>query len=243
MNSKQTEKEISDESSRNKKTKGVKTLLGDPKKAIIKLSLPMIAAMSIQAIYNLADAIWVSGLGANALAAIGFVFPFFFLAIGLSNGLGIGAASAISRRIGASDKPGADNIAVHTIALMLLFVVVFTVPLFAFAREIFVFIGAVNVIGMTVAYGKVVIAGSIFIFFTNIANAILRGEGDVKRAMYAMALGAGLNIVLDPIFIYTFDLGIAGAAWATLLSLSITSIVMLMPSQCGLGFQCFQFEM
>ena len=227
MNSKQTKKEISDESSGNKKTKGVKTLLGDPKKAIIKLSLPMIAAMSIQAIYNLADAIWVSGLGADALAAIGFVFPFFFLAVGLSNGLGIGAASAISRRIGASDKPGADNIAVHTIAIMLLFVVVFTVPLFVFAREIFVFIGAVNVIGMTVAYGKVIIAGSIFIFFTNIANAILRGEGDVKRAMYAMALGAGLNIVLDPIFIYTFDLGIAGAAWATLLSLSITSIVML----------------
>ncbi|RZN15159.1 MAG: MATE family efflux transporter [Methanosarcinales archaeon] len=187
----------------------------------------MIAAMSIQAIYNLADAIWVSGLGANALAAIGFVFPFFFLAMGLSNGLGIGAASAISRRIGASDKHGADNIAVHTIVIMLLFVVVFTVPLFAFAREIFVFIGAVNVIGMTIVYGKVIIAGSIFIFFTNIANAILRGEGDVKRAMYAMALGAGLNIILDPIFIYTFDLGIAGAAWATLLSLSITSIVML----------------
>ncbi len=227
MNSKPAKKEISDESSKNKETKGVETLLGDPKKAIIKLSLPMIAAMSMQAIYNLADAIWVSGLGVDALAAIGFVFPFFFLAMGLSNGLGIGAGSAISRRIGACDKPGADNVAVHTIAIMLLFVVAFTVPLFVFAREIFVLIGAVNVIGMTVAYGKVIIAGSIFIFFTNIANAILRGEGDAKRAMYAMALGAGLNIILDPIFIYTFDLGIAGAAWATLLSLSVTSIVML----------------
>ena len=77
-----------------KKTKGVKTLLGDPKKAIIKLSLPMIAAMSVQTIYNLVDAIWVSGLGADALAAIGFVYPFFFLAMGLSNGLGVGAGSA-----------------------------------------------------------------------------------------------------------------------------------------------------
>ncbi|NOR78893.1 MAG: MATE family efflux transporter, partial [Methanophagales archaeon] len=76
---------ISDASSQDKKTVGVATLLGDPKRAIIKLAVPMIVAMSLQTIYNLVDAIWVSGLGANALAAIGFVFPFFFLAIGLSN--------------------------------------------------------------------------------------------------------------------------------------------------------------
>ena len=62
----------------NNETKGIQTLLGDPKKAIIKLSLPMIAAMSIQTLYNLVDAIWVSGLGADAIAAVGFVFPFFF---------------------------------------------------------------------------------------------------------------------------------------------------------------------
>ena len=103
---------------RNKETKGVETLLGDPEKAIIKLSLPMIAAMSVQTIYNLVDAIWVSGIGADALAAIGFVYPFFFLAMGLSNGLGVGAGSAISRRIGARDKPGADNVAVHTLSLI-----------------------------------------------------------------------------------------------------------------------------
>ena len=80
---------------------------------------------------------------------------------------------------------------------------------------------------MAVAYGRVIFAGSIFLFFTNIANAILRGEGDARRAMYAMALGAGLNIILDPIFIYTLGMGIAGAAWATVLSLGITSVIML----------------
>ena len=62
-------------------TKGVKTLLGDPKKAIIKLARPMILAMSTHTIYNLVDAIWVSGLGADALAAVGFFFPFFFIAM------------------------------------------------------------------------------------------------------------------------------------------------------------------
>ena len=227
MNTKPSGKDISAVSSQNKKTKGVETLLGDPKKGIIKLALPMIAAMSMQTIYNLVDAVWVSGLGADALAAIGFVFPFFFMAMALSNGLGVGAGSAISRRIGALDKVGADNVAVHTLIITVIVAVAFTIPLFAFAAEIFALIGAGGTLAMAVAYGRVIFAGSIFIFFTSVANAILRGEGDAKRAMYAMALGAGLNIVLDPIFIYTLGLGIAGAAWATLISLGITSIIML----------------
>ena len=227
MNNKSSKKGTYGALPRNKETKGVETLLGDPKRAIIKLSLPMIAAMSVQTIYNLVDAIWVSGIGADALAAIGFVYPFFFLAMGLSNGLGVGAGSAISRRIGARDKPGADNVAVHTIVIMLLFAVAFTIPFFVLAHDIFALIGAGKTTGMAVAYGRVIFAGSIFIFFTNVANSILRGEGDARRAMYAMALGAGLNIVLDPIFIYYFGLGVAGAAWATVISLGVSSIIML----------------
>jgi putative MATE family efflux protein len=227
VNNKQSGKGISAVPSQKKETKGVETLLGDPKKAIIKLALPMIAAMSVQTIYNLVDAIWVSGLGADALAGIGFVFPFFFLAMALSNGLGVGTGSAIARRIGARDKKGADNVAVHTIIIMVLLAIAFTIPLLAFVEEIFVLIGAGKTVDLAVAYGQVIFAGSIFLFFTNIANAILRGEGDARRAMYAMALGAGLNIILDPIFIYTLGMGIAGAAWATIISLGITSIIML----------------
>ena len=208
-------------------SEGVKTLLGDPKKAILKLSLPMIVAMSAQTVYNLVDAIWVSGLGADALAAIGFVFPFFFAAMALSNGLGVGGGSAISRRIGASDKNGADNVAVHTIVMMLLLAVLFTIPLFVFAEDVFALIGAGSATGMAVSYARIIFAGSIFIFITSVASAILRAEGDVKRAMYVMTLGAGLNIILDPIFIYTLDMGIAGAAYATFVSLAISSAVMV----------------
>jgi len=69
-----------------KSTKGVQTLVGNPKKAIMKLALPMIFAMSIQTIYNLVDAFWVSGLGANALAAVGLFFPFFFMMLALATG-------------------------------------------------------------------------------------------------------------------------------------------------------------
>jgi putative MATE family efflux protein len=215
------------ERDRQKQTVGIKTLLGDPRRAILKLAVPMIAAMLIQTLYNLVDAFWVSGLGADALAGIGFVFPFFFFAMALSNGLGVGTGSALSRRIGAGDKTGADNVAVHTIIMMMLLTVAYSVPLVIFAEELFLLIGAGETLALAVAYGQIVFAGSIFLFFTNIGNAILRGEGDATRAMYAMALGAGLNIVLDPIFIYTLGLGIAGAAWATVISLAITSLVML----------------
>ena len=77
MNKESKELELSDNKFFENTTKGVKTLLGEPKKAIIKLSAPMIVAMSVQTIYNLVDAIWVSGLGPDALSAVGFFFPVF----------------------------------------------------------------------------------------------------------------------------------------------------------------------
>ena len=207
-------------------TKGVKTLLGEPKKAIFKLALPMIVAMLVQTIYNFVDAIWVSGLGADALSAVGFFFPFFFMVMAIATGLGVGSGSAISRRIGAKDKAGVDNIAAHTIIMMLLVTVIFTIPLFIFAKNIFLWLGAGRTIDMTVPYAKIMFAGTIIIFFANIANAILRSEGDTKRVMLVMMLGSGMNIVLDPIFIYTFRLGVAGAAWASILSMLVTSLIL-----------------
>jgi putative MATE family efflux protein len=80
---------------------------------------------------------------------------------------------------------------------------------------------------MAISYGKIIFAGTIFLFFTNIAFAILRSEGDAKRAMYAMMIGAVTNIILDPIFIFTFGLGVSGAAYATVLALAITSFILV----------------
>lgn len=210
----------------NKETNGVQTLLGDPKKAIIKLAIPMIVAMSVTTIYNLTDAVWVSGIGADALAAVGFVFPFFFMALAIANGLGIGGGAAISRRIGANDKKGADNVAAHTMVIMLVIATLFTILLFIFAYDIFSLIGAGKTLAMATLYARIMAIGTVVIFFSFIANAILRSEGDAKRAMHAMVLGAGLNIALDPLFIYTFGLGVAGAAWATILSMSISSLLL-----------------
>ncbi len=208
-----------------KETKGVKTLLGDPKKAIIKLAIPMIIAMGVQTIYNLTDAIWVSGLGTNALSAVGFFLPFLMIIFAISNGLGIGGNAAISRCIGAKNKKEADNVAVHTIILMLIFIVIFTVPFFIFTNSIFELMGAGEALDDTVIYAKIMFGGIIFVFFTHVATAILRSEGDANRSMQIIVAGGVLNIILDPIFIYTLKLGVAGAAIATVLSMFITSIV------------------
>jgi len=207
-------------------TEGVKTLLGEPKKAVMKLAIPMILAMLIQTIYNLADALWVSGLGADALAAVGFVFPFFMMIMALGTGIGLGSGSAISRKIGAEDKTGADNVAVHSMILLIIIYVLFSIPMFIYAEPLFQGLGTGDTLSLTVSYAQVIFIGSFFIFFSNIANAILRGEGDAKRAMYALAFGSGLNIILDPIFIYTFDLGVPGAAWATILSFGFSSALL-----------------
>ncbi|AVB76327.1 MATE family efflux transporter [Methanococcus maripaludis] len=208
-----------------KTTKGVQNLLGDPKKAIVKISLPMVIAMSFQSLYNIIDAIWVAGLGSDALAAIGLFFPFMFALIAISNGVGIGGSSAISRRIGQKNKDAADNIAVHSIVLGIILGILLT-GVIPFLGTIFSLIGASgNTVTMAVEYSTILFGGAVALLFTNIANAILRGEGDTKRAMYAIILGSVLNIVLDPIFIYVLNMGVAGAAWATLLSLVITGIL------------------
>ncbi|MEE9151373.1 MAG: MATE family efflux transporter [Thermoplasmata archaeon] len=208
-------------------TKGVKILMGEPKKAIIKLAIPMIIAMSAMTIYNLVDAIWVSGLGINALDAVGLYYPFFFIAMAIATGLGVGGGAAISRRIGAKDREGADNVAIHTLIIMVIMAVLFTIPFFIFAENIFSTFASGEVKDMATAYGRIIFAGSVVIFFMYIATSILRAEGDANRSMYAIMLGAGLNIGLDPIFIYTLELGVVGAAWATVISMIVTSIVLI----------------
>ena len=226
--------------SKNFKTKGVETLLGDPKKAIIKLAIPMIIAMSVQTIYNFVDALYVSGIGQEfftnssvdgigdlGIAAIGLILPFFMMAIAISTGIGVGASSALSRRIGADDKRGADNIAEHSIIISIIIAILFSIILFLFSEPLLKTIGAGGSLPFAVSYGRIIFAGSITIFFINIATAILRGEGDANRAMYAIIFGTLLNIFLDPFFIYTFKLGVAGAAYATILSMTFTSIVLI----------------
>jgi MATE family, multidrug efflux pump len=207
-------------------TKGIKALLGDPKKAIITLSLPMIVAMTVQTLYNLINRIWVSGLGTDAAAAVGFAFPLLFMGTAIATGLGVGGGSAISRKIGAKDKKGGDIAAVHTLILMIIVALAYAIPLFVFAEDIFRFIGAKQVTGTAVLYVRIMYSAAIVWFFTSIATALLRSEGDAKRSMLAMMLGGVLNVVLDPIFIYIFGWGVPGAAIATVVSICVSGLLL-----------------
>jgi putative MATE family efflux protein len=208
-------------------TSGVSLLVGDPKKAILKLSGPMIVAMMMLVVYNLVDAVWVAGLGSDSLAAVGFVTPVFMVIVGLSNGLGAGVSSSIARKIGAGDKSGVDNTAMHALVLVIVLSAILTFFLVYFIEPLVTLLGAGDAADLAIEYGRIVFAGSIFIVFTNIAYAILRGEGDAKRTMYAMGAGSLINIILDPLLIYYAGMGISGAAWATIISVALVSVVLI----------------
>ncbi len=207
--------------------KRISMITGDPKRAIRALSVPMIMSMLLLMAYNLADSIWVAGLGPNALAALGFVTPVFMIMIGLGNGLGAGATSLIARCIGAKNKQGADNAAIHAVILTLAVSVVLTIFTLIFLHNILLLMGAGESFDLAVQYSQIVFGGLIFLIFSSVASGILRAEGDVKRAMYAMAATAVLNIILDPVFIYYLGWGVAGAAWATVISSAISASLMV----------------
>lgn len=208
-------------------TRGVSLLTGDPRVAIRKLSGPMILAMLLMSLYNLADAVWVAGLGPGSLAAVGFMTPLFMIFIGLGNGLGAGVASAVARHIGAGNRKEAENAAVHGILIGMAIAAVLTVPLVVFAEPVAALLGSGEVSSIAAEYGRIVFGGAVFILFNTIAYAILRGEGDTKRTMYAMAASSILNVILDPILIYGAGWGIAGAAIATVISMALVSLVIL----------------
>jgi putative MATE family efflux protein len=207
-------------------TKGVKALLGDPKKAILALSLPMIVAMVVQTLYNLINRIWVSGLGTDAAAAVGFAFPILFMGTAIATGLGVGGGSAISRKIGAKDKKGGDIAAVHTLILMVVVALAYAIPLFVFAEDIFRMTGAEQATETATLYARIMYSAAIVWFFTSIATALLRSEGDAKRSMLAMVLGGILNVILDPIFIYVFGWGVPGAAIASVVSMCVSAVLL-----------------
>jgi len=208
-------------------TKGVILLKGDPKKAIIKLSIPMIIAMLLMSSYNLANAIWVAGLGSDALAAVGFITPLFMILIGLANGLGAGVKSVISRRIGAGDHDGANYAAVQSLGLTVVISIIISISLILTAHPLVILFGAGDTADLAVEYGNIVFAGTILLLLSNIGYAILRAEGDTKRTMYVMGASSILNIILDPILIYYFRLGIAGAAWGMIISLILVISALL----------------
>ncbi len=205
----------------NKTTENVELLRGNPKKALIKLAIPMILSLVIVSFNNIIDRIWVAGIGSDPLAAIGFFAPLFFVIIGIGNGIGAGANSLISRYIGAKDYKSASNSALHSLIIGLLLSIIIPLIMVPFLDDILILMGAVDVLQLTYDYGVILLIGSFAIIFNMMLSSQLRAEGDVKRSTLIMILGDLLNMVFDPIFIYMLKLGISGAAIATVIANAI----------------------
>lgn len=211
----------------NDSSNGVDLMLQNPKRALIRMSIPLIISLLITSFYNLIDAAWVSGLGADALAGVGFFTPIFMILVGFGNGLGSGAAFALSKYLGEDDKSKADNASIHSIIIDVAVSILITVILLGLLNPILNAMGAGQTIGYAMDYGVIILLGSIFIILSNALYGIFRGEGDTTRPMYAMIASAILNIILDPIFIYNLNLGVKGAALATIISSIFVIIILL----------------
>lgn len=208
------------------KNSNIEMITGDPKKAINKLSLPIIGSMFLIFANNIIDSIWVAGLGAEPLAALGYITPLFMILVGFGNGIGAGGNSLISRFIGAEDRSSANNAAIHNLILSFIVSVVISIIFLAFMEPLLNLMGAGSVINYAMDYGFIIFVWTFAILMPPIVGGAFRAEGDIKRATLPIALAAIINMILDPIFIYTLNMGIKGAALATALGPFISLLLM-----------------
>jgi putative MATE family efflux protein len=203
----------------------IQSLMADPRRGLLVLSLPVIISMFFQSLLNFTDFFFVGGLGSDALAAVQLSFPLFFIIIAFASGISVGGTALIAKRLGEKNKKWAEETVMHMLLLAILFAAVITILGVLFADDATAMLGG-NAIATQMAsdYLLVIFAGSVIFFLTSCFMAILQAEGDTKTPMKFAILFVLLNIVLDPIFIYSFDMGVMGAAFATVLAELLAAI-------------------
>ena len=193
-------------------------ITGNPRKAINKLAFPTIFSMLLMFLNNLIDSFWVEGLNADALAALGFISPLYLVIIGLGNGVGAGANSLISRYVGAGRFEDANNAVIHSIILALIVSIIVLIVGIFFLDDLIILLGASGVKTYCLNYGQIIFLLNIVFLLPNLTASIFRAEGNVARATNPLILTAILNMIIDPILIYTLNLGIFGAGLATVIA-------------------------
>ena len=195
-------------------------------KALVALGLPTMVGMLINALYNLVDTYFVGGLGTNQMGAITVAFPLGQIVVGLGLLFGNGAAACLSRLLGCGDRDSADKVASTAVYSSISIGAIVICCSMIFLKPILKQIGAVeDVMPYAMTYSGIYITFSIFNVFNVTMNNIVSSEGAAKTAMCALMAGAALNVVLDPVFIYVLDLGVAGAAIATAISQMVSTLV------------------
>jgi len=208
------------------KTSRLDGFIDNPSKALWTLAFPIMAGMGIHILYTIVDMIFIGRLGGDAIAAVAFNMPLFFLVLGLSFGVGSGVTASIARFIGEKDKVNADNTAEHAVALGLIISTILTTLGLIYGEGLLQRLGATeSVLPLSWDYLKVSLIGLPFMVFSTFFRSILSGEGDMKLPMAVAGLGTILNIILDPIFIFTLGYGVGGAAMASAISQLIVFVI------------------
>lgn len=202
-------------------------LNGNIRKVLISLALPVILGNAIQTIYQVVDTYWVSRLadGDIAVAAINFVWPMVFVTMAFGIGMNIAGTSLISQFIGQSKEKEATMVAGQLVSFSFVFSVLLAVVGLLVGRPLMTLLGAE---GLIFSYGweyiQAIFLGmpTMFVFFA--FQSIKQGQGDTVTPMILSGISVVLNIFLDPLFMFVFDMGMAGAAWATVLARAIAAV-------------------
>lgn len=200
-------------------------------KLLLKFSVPAIIGMVVNALYNVVDRIFIGNakeLGANGLAGITIGFPIMIILLSIGILFGTGGATLFSIKLGENKETDANWALGNAFSMLLISGVVFMIAGQIFLSPLLQLFGASDtVLPYSMAYMRVIFFGAVFQVVSMGMNNFLRADGQPKLAMITMFMGAGTNIILDPLFIYVFKMGMAGAAWATIIAqaLSMTWIL------------------
>jgi putative MATE family efflux protein len=197
----------------------VKSFIKNPKKALFKLAVPMVIAMLVQVLYSVVDTAFVGRLGVDALAALTFSWPIFFILFAITGGLSAGMGSRIAQALGSGNKGKAENIALHGLLLSFIVAVLFFIIGIFYLNPLLFLLGAS---GLSLFYAEqylsILLIGIFFMYISFTLSTIFSSQGDAKTPMIVQTSSLVLNIILDPIFIFWLGLGVPGAAIATVLS-------------------------
>lgn len=196
-------------------------------KLMVSMAVPSVAAQLINVLYNIVDRVYIGhieGYGDMALTGVGVTFPIITLISAFSAFAGMGGAPLASIRLGKKDYKGAEEILGNSAGMLLIFSVVLTVFFQIFKTPILYAFGASdNIIGYARDYITIYLIGTVFVQLALGLNTFISGQGQAKTAMLSVLIGAVTNIVLDPILIFGFHMGVKGAALATILSQALSA--------------------
>jgi putative MATE family efflux protein len=200
------------------------------RKLLIKQSVPAIIGLLMLSLYNLVDTIFIGwGVGPLGIAGVAIAFPIQMVLMAIAQMLGIGTASIISRALGSNDKEKAGKALGNFFTMSFIISIMIFVSFFTFLKPLLSLFGASEtVMPFAYDYMSIILYGTIFVMFAAGSNSVIRAEGSAKYSMMVMVTSALINLILDPIFIFVFDWGIKGIAWATVIAQVISSVVALM---------------